>query len=420
MMRHDMIRPEAKALLFLQGPHGPFFRRLGDALADAGHRVYRINLNGGDRLDWGPGGIDYRGTGDDWPLFLDAFLRDHGITDVILYGDCRAVHRAAHGIAKLRGCRIHVFEEGYIRPDFLTLEREGVNGNSTLSDDPDWYLAEAARLPPAPVFDGVPASFQRRARQTIAYNVATVTGRLRFPFYRSHRPSGAWYEAIGWIGRRVFSKGDRRQSEEAMRAIGDRPYFCLPMQLSSDHQIRTHSPFEDMTVAIAFVIRSFAAHAPADTLLVLKRHPLDADLVPYGRIIAREAERNGVGDRVFYLPEGDVTTLVERARGVVTVNSTTGTLALRKGIPTAVLGDAVYHMPRITYQGTLDAFWCNPVAPDMAVYDAFCRVLIDRCLVHGGYLSEEGLDVLVRGAMARLDGDIALRHDFCGTMIPSR
>lgn len=419
-MRHDLIGPEAKALLFLQGPHGPFFRRLGETLASAGHRVYRINLNGGDRHDWGPGGVDYRGTRDGWPLFFDAFLRDRGITDVILYGDCRAVHRAAHGIAKLRGCRIHVFEEGYIRPDFLTLEREGVNGNSTLSNDPEWYLVEAARLPPAPAFAGIPASFQRRARQTIAYNVATVMGRLRFPFYRSHRPSGAWYEAIGWISRRLFSERDRRLSEAALQAIGDRPYFCLPMQLSSDHQIRTHSPFDDMTVAIGFVIRSFAMHAPADTLLVLKRHPLDADLVPYARIIAREADRNGVKDRIFYLPGGDVTMLVERARGVVTVNSTTGTLALRKGIPTAVLGDAVYHIPRITYQGSLDAFWRNPVAPDMVVYDAFCRVLIDRCLVHGGYLSDEGLDVLVQGAMQRLDGNLVIRDDFAKATTISR
>ncbi len=38
--------------LFLQGPHGPFFRRLGRALARRGDRVVRVNCCGGDVVDW--------------------------------------------------------------------------------------------------------------------------------------------------------------------------------------------------------------------------------------------------------------------------------------------------------------------------------------------------------------------------------
>ena len=89
----------------------------------------------------------------------------------------------------------------------------------------------------------------------------------------------------------------------------------------------------------------------------------------------------------------------------MTVNSTTGTLALRQGTPTKVLGQAVYDMPRITHQGSLDAFWAHPVAPEPEVYDAFCRVLRERCLVHGGYHSEEGLERLVEGSARRLLAD---------------
>ena len=33
--------------LFLQGPHGPFFRRLGRALARQGDAVIRVNCCGG-------------------------------------------------------------------------------------------------------------------------------------------------------------------------------------------------------------------------------------------------------------------------------------------------------------------------------------------------------------------------------------
>ena len=323
----------------------------------------------------------------------------------MLYGDCRPLHRVAHGIARLRGCRVHVFEEGYVRPDYMTLEREGVNGNSNLSTDPDWYIAEAAGLPMIAPRSGVPASTERRVREAIAYHLGTALNIARFPHYRRHRPNAALTEAAAWIRRLALRRRDRRRSARRLAAIAGQRYFCFPLQLSSDHQIRTHSPFPNMPVALSYVIRSFALHAPADTLLVIKQHPLAYDLIGYAGIIQRDAQRFGVADRIVYLQHADVDALVAGALGVVTVNSTTGTLALRSGVPTIVLGSAVYNMPRITHQGALDAFWLHPVPPEPYVYDAFCRVLVDRCLVHGGYLSEEGLDLLVKGSIERLEGE---------------
>ena len=41
--------------------------------------------------------------------------------------------------------------------------------------------------------------------------------------------------------------------------------------------------------------------------------------------------------------------------------------------------------------------------PELPVFEAFRRVLIDRCLIHGGYFSDEGLSMLVKGAMKRLE-----------------
>ena len=404
-MRHTSFFPEQRCFLFLQGPYGSFFKRLGERLLEHGHRVERINLNGGDRHDWAGGGSDFDGRPDEWPLFIDRFFETDAVTDLVLYGDCRPMHRAAHGIARLRGCRVHVFEEGYIRPDYMTLERDGVNGNSTLSSDPDWYIAEAAALPPIEARSGVPASFERRVREAIAYHLATAVSIRRFPHHRRHRPNSALVEAAAWIRRVTLRRRDRRRSARNLTEIAGRRYFCVPLQLSSDHQIRTHSPFPNMPVALSYMIRSFAEHAPADTVLVVKQHPLAYDLIGYSRIIQREAQRFGVPDRVIYVQHADVDALVAGALGVVTVNSTTGTLALRSSVPTIVLGSAVYDMPRITHQGALDAFWLHPVPPEPEVYDAFCRVLIDRCLVHGGYLSEEGLDQLVEGSIARLERD---------------
>ncbi|WP_254604800.1 capsule biosynthesis protein [Sphingomonas bacterium] len=335
-------------------------------------------------------------------MFLDGFIETYGITDLVLYGDCRPLHHAAHGIARLRGCRIHVFEEGYIRPDFMTLERDGVNGNSTLSRDPDWYCAQAASLPPAPDLSPIPGSFERRLGETMRYHWLMTTRRVQFRHYRNHRPLNTPAEAAGWLWKWAKRPRDRSRSAAALRSLGDRPFFCLPLQLSSDAQIRIHSPFADMAVAIRYVVRSFARHAPADTVLVVKQHPLAADMVNYERIVCTEAKQAGAAARILYLERANIDMLVSRALGVVTVNSTTGTLALRQGTPTKVLGQAVYDIPRITHQGSLDAFWSHPVAPERKVYEAFCRVLRDRCLVYGGYHSDEGLDQLVEGSARRL------------------
>ena len=45
MKLHDIAK---QRFLFLQGPPGPFFDRLGASLRRHGHAVHRINLNAGD------------------------------------------------------------------------------------------------------------------------------------------------------------------------------------------------------------------------------------------------------------------------------------------------------------------------------------------------------------------------------------
>ena len=72
----------------------------------------------------------------DWRGFLGAFLHERGVTDVILFGDCRPYHRVAVDLARSRGIAVHVFEEGYFRPDWITLERDGTNGHSRLPRGP--------------------------------------------------------------------------------------------------------------------------------------------------------------------------------------------------------------------------------------------------------------------------------------------
>jgi capsular polysaccharide export protein len=391
-----------RRFLFLQGPPGPFFRLLGAELARRGAEVFRINLSGGDRYDWREGATDFRRRSKHWPLFFDSMVQDRAITDVVLFGDCRPVHRVAVGLAQLRGVHVHVYEEGYIRPDWMTLERDGVNGHSSFERDPEVILAAARWLPPVPALPSITAQFSRRARDSYWYFHHAITGRWRFPFYRGHRANGILEEGLGWAFRFARVQRRARQAEATLGEVADQRYFLFPLQLSGDYQIRAHSPFGTMLLALDYVLASFARHAPADCVLLVKEHPLDPTWMNWRRVIHRRAQRMGLANRILHIDGGELQPMAENAIGMVCVNSTSGTLALEVGTPVIVLGDAVYDVPGATYQGLLDDFWSNPGKPDRELYQAFKRLLHAQCLVRGGLASESAIQILIDSSIARL------------------
>jgi capsular polysaccharide export protein len=393
---------DERAFLFLQGPPGPLFRQLGAAIAERGFPVYRINLSGGDARDWRDASVNFRGRFSEWPVFFDKFLREHRITDLVLFGDCRPYHVSAHGVARSRNVRTHVLEEGYLRPHWMTLEPEGVNARSRLSRDRSWFREEARRLGPEPKLPPVTASFQRRARDSYWHYHHVVVGRLTFPHYRSHRSASIILEGFGWLWKFVRERRQRERADDVLRSLSGTPLFILPLQLSGDFQIRAHSPFPDMQSAASYVIESFAAHAPPGIHLLLKAHPLDCGFFNWSKFVRHHARRLRLQGRLHYVNGGDLEKMIRDARGLVCVNSTSATLALAQDTPVCAIGDAIYDMPGLTHRGHLDSFWASPSPPERGLYRAFRRVLVDRCLVRGGLASESAVTTLVRSMADRL------------------
>lgn len=399
--------PSPRRVMLLQGLMGPFFQRLGRALRKSGHEVFKVNFNGGDRAYWRlPNGIDYKGTLANWPETFAQLLARHRITDVMLFGDCRDHHMGALEICRQQGIKVWVFEEGYIRPDWVTMENGGVNGHSMLPRDPQWYRERAAQLPPVPEHRKVPSSFRSRAMQGLWYNATDVLTRWRYPGWKTHRPWHPMVEGMGWARKLMRRDECREQGEALLARLRDQnsDYFLFPLQLDSDAQIRLHSPFAGMIEAIKLVLQSFAQNAPAGARLVVKEHPLDNGVRDWRLETADLAHRFGVAEKVDYLAWGDIEAIAEGALGMVTVNSTSGTLALARGVPVVVLGKAVYDLPDLTFQNGLDRFWTEATAPDAATFAAFQRVLIDECLIPGGFFSDEALDKVVTHAIARFEG----------------
>ena len=394
-----------RSFLFLQGPPGPLLHRLAQAMRGRGITVERINICAGDALDWPEEATNFRGRFRDWPVFFDNFLRKHDITDILLFGDCRPYHVSARRVADLRGIRTHVLEEGYLRPHWLTLELDGVNGYSRLTRNKNWFVDQARQLPPEPELPPITSSFRRRVRDSARHYMAVHLKPLAFPFYRTHRSEPALLEALGWGWKYLVGNSRARAAEKLLDQLEGEPFFLLPLQLSGDYQIRNHSPFPDMPAAVAYVMESFAAHAPSGSNLLIKAHPLDCSFFNWGRFIRQRAKRLAIAERVHFIDGGDLEKLASKTRGMICVNSTSGTLALEAGTAVCTLGDAIYNVPGLTFQGHLDDFWIRPIPPEPGLYRAFRRVLVDRCLVRGGLASESAVDTLVKSMTERLCSD---------------
>nr|VFJ44477.1 MAG: capsular polysaccharide export protein [Candidatus Kentron sp. FM]VFJ57574.1 MAG: capsular polysaccharide export protein [Candidatus Kentron sp. FM]VFK06579.1 MAG: capsular polysaccharide export protein [Candidatus Kentron sp. FM] len=106
-----------------------------------------MNFHAGDWFYYPRGAFHYRGAMEDWPAWFAALIDRLDIQVVLLFGDCRPIHRAAHTIALEHGLEIGVFEEGYIRPDYVTLEHLGANAHSRLPRHPDLFRTEPSSVP---------------------------------------------------------------------------------------------------------------------------------------------------------------------------------------------------------------------------------------------------------------------------------
>ena len=397
-----------RSFLFLQGVCSPFFARLADRLKAEGHRVFKVNFNGGDWAYWGKRPAwNYRGPVAGIGEYLVERYRQFEITDQILFGDCRPVHRPAIEHGKTHGVRNHVVEEGYFRPYWLTLEREGVNGYSLLPRDPDWFREVGARLPEYGDGQPFPSSFAIRAVHDVLFHIASSWNPLFFPGYRTHAPTNAAVEYVGYIRRlpwlRFHEPRDRALVEALIRERNATPFYVLPLQLAWDAQIRVHSRFADMTEALTFAMESFATHAPSAARLVIKNHPLDTGLTKYQKVIRNLTSRLDLKNRVYFMETGDLEGLLRYARGTVTVNSTVGALSLGVNCATITLGDPIYNMPGLTCQGDLDEFWRVAEGPDPELYRRFRNTVIHTTQVNGGLYSRQGIALAVENCRRVLE-----------------
>jgi len=392
--------------LFLQGLPSPFFSRVAQQLSALGCGVTGINLCVGDSLFWrGANTLDYRGKPADWPDYIADVLERNRVTDILLLGEQRSYHQQAIAAAKARNIRVIVIDFGYLRPDWITFELDGMSGNSKFPKEAEAILALAQGMPKVDLEKRYADSFFKMAIGDMLYHFANLFFGWLFPHYR--RPYKRDHPFLHYpaIGKRLlFAKCGHRQAMQRLAVLQAEKvrYFLFPLQLENDFQIIAYSPFNSFDEAIQLILNSFANHADADTRLLIKVHPLEPGLKNWRKLIYRWGEALGISRRLDFFDGGNLDEIICSSVGMVTVNSTAGIRALQLGSPVITLGEAIYNISGLTQQSTLDDFWQAPQQPDAKLVDAFIRSMAGTIQIRGVFYNEPGLSAAVNQAVERL------------------
>ncbi|MBP6862178.1 MAG: capsule polysaccharide modification protein [Neisseriaceae bacterium] len=383
----------AKRVLLLQGPHGPFFAQFATWLtAQHGCQVYKLNFNGGDELFFpnSDTAVAFQQPDAEFPLFLERFVETHDIDAIVCFGAYRTHHSMAKAYCLEQGQRptFWVFEEGYLRPDYITFERQGVNAHSLLSTQPEDYWAAYAQLPVPMPPENVASGFKPMAVMATRYYIEVFKRRHAYPHYVHHREHRFWVYAATWVysglKKLYCTQTEKRFIKQVNRGdLGQ--FFVVPLQVHNDSQVKVHCDFPSVAAFLRSVLFSFSRHAPSGAKLVIKHHPMDRGAVSYRRLINKFIKHYNLQDRVFYVFDVPLPVLMRQGAGMVLLNSTSGLSAMIHHMPVKVLGHAHYDMAGLTDQQPLADFWGNPQRPNSTLFNAYRLYQLHKTQINGNF-----------------------------------
>lgn len=386
MKFRDKIKKEfsGKNVLLLQGPVGTFFHRLAIKMKKNKTKVFKLNFNGGDFLFY-PSGKRCKCDEKDLENFYESFFKDKKIDAIVMYNDCRLIHAKAIKVAKGLGIGIWIFEEGYLRPYCITFEKDGVNANSSLPRDKNFYLS--CNILTKESIKEIPGGFKFMAFSAFLYWLFSF---LLAPFFNNklHHRTLFPFEFLFWfrsLYRKYLYKLTEKKLNQKIYSL-EKKYFLAILQVYNDTQIKHHYK-KSIEEFIEELILSFANHARAKSYLVFKHHPMDRGYRNYSKLIDELCQKYHVEGRIFYVHDTYLPTLLKNALGCITINSTVGLSAILEGCPTKVCGNAFYNFEGLAYPKKLQFFWreAHAYKPNPSLVINFKNYLLNTNQFNGNF-----------------------------------
>ena len=371
---------KARRILIVQGDWEGGMSLLALDLKDAGHHVGKVFFCAPD-LIYRFRGIPthvFREPIEEFEAWLRALVKSEGYDTFFLYNHYRPYNQIAWNLAAEYQLGCHVFELGLIRPNcVMVFSREHV----PISAIPKAWNAllaggappKQAEMPPELCQVSTPAKLLSFCAN---YLFSRITSPL-FPNFVDQRDMNFWsHLKHGLIHMwRFIERGRDSEFDPVFAGELSGKYYAVPLQVHSDTQILRCSDYRSIEQFIRQVAKSFELHAPADTKLVFKVHPMDRGYKDYADLIAGLDHRMG-GGRILYVDRVHLPTLLENSLGVVNINSSVGISGLVHHVPVIALGTAVYDLPELTFHGPLDDFWTKSEKPKPHRVRQFMNLLL--------------------------------------------
>ncbi|EAI4251517.1 capsule biosynthesis protein [Campylobacter coli] len=382
----DKIKKEfsGKNVLLLQGPVGTFFHRLAIKMEKNKTKVLKLNFNGGDFFFY-PNGKRCKCDEKDLENFYENFFKEKKIDAIVMYNDCRLIHAKAIKVARKLGIGIWIFEEGYLRPYCITFEKDGVNANSSLPRDKNFYLS--CNILTKESIKEIPGGFKFMAFSAFLYWFFSF---LLAPFFNNklHHRTLFPFEFLFWfrsLYRKYLYKLTEKKLNQKIYSL-EKKYFLAVLQVYSDTQIKHHYK-KSIEEFIEELILSFANHARAKSYLVFKHHPMDRGYRNYSKLINELSQKYHVEGRILYVHDTYLPTLLKRALGCITINSTVGLSAILESCPTKVCGNAFYDFEGLAYPKKLQFFWreAHAYKPNPSLVLNFKNYLLNTNQFNGNF-----------------------------------
>ncbi len=372
-------KPRRK-ILIVQGDWEGGMSLLALDLKDAGHEVGKIIFCAPDAI-YKIRKIQthlFRKPLANFETWLRELVRTEGYDTFLLYNHYRPYNQVAWNLAEELDLGCYVFELGLIRPNCITVFSRKSLPLLTLAKE--WEKLSYGKLP-SPVIETPPALCQVSTLVKLTafctnFFISRVTAPL-FPNFVDQREMGLcrhFKHGLIHLWRTMERNRDNEYDPIFAGELSGN-YYAVPLQVHSDTQITKCSNYKSIEQFINEVVESFAQHAPPETKLVFKVHPMDRGYKDYTDLIAGHDSRLG-GGRIFYVDRVHLPTLLENSRGVVNINSSVGISGLVHGAPVIALGTAVYDLKNLTFKGKLDAFWTKAEKPKPHVVKNFMNLLL--------------------------------------------
>ena len=380
-------------ILLLQGPLGPFFKQLQSELQRSlllNVDVHRIVFNAGDQFFAGKHHVHaFTQAQDQWAQWLSDFVKTYSITHILVYGDCRFYHKAAAEICENLGLKFWAFEEGYLRPNHITCERFGANANSKTHYEEvrNWQIKDDLDN-----FD-VRSSFYYTFYYAAVFYWAMLLGKSKFKLYIHHRDSSPMREGAAKIRSFLRHYLYKFKQKSQLKFIKQHPFFLVPLQVFNDSQLTHHSPFESMQAFIETTVESFAVHSQSEDVLVIKHHPADRGECNYQTLIDQLTLKYDLVNRLIYVHDLHLPSLLKQCKGVISINSTTVLGAFHHSAPVKILGEAFYDIKGLACEGSLDDFWTKPTAVNHEFYLQLRDFLRHTNQFNGSFYSDKDLAI---------------------------